>query len=66
FTREGILDAVARLIACDDQALMLADKATFQNCLMAMRPKTRSADLPSTYDVKIYLNNAFVKHLEQL
>ncbi|KAH9009502.1 hypothetical protein EDB84DRAFT_1235332, partial [Lactarius hengduanensis] len=66
FTKEAILDAVAKLIACDAQALILVDKATFQNCLVIMRPKTKRADLPSAYDVKVYLKNTFITHLKQL
>ncbi|KAM6504366.1 hypothetical protein JOM56_001309, partial [Amanita muscaria] len=66
FTRERILDAVAKLIACDDLALMFADKNTFHNCLVVMRPKTRSAELPSINDVRGYLRNTFVNQIEQL
>lgn len=45
---------------------MLAKKATFRNCLVVMRPKTKATDLPSIHDVRIYLRNAFVQHVEQL
>ncbi|KAH9014795.1 hypothetical protein EDB83DRAFT_2181432, partial [Lactarius deliciosus] len=66
FTKDAILDAMAKLIACNDQALILADKATFRNCLVIMRPKTKQADLPSAYDVKVYIKNTFIIHLKQL
>jgi hypothetical protein len=66
FTRDAVLEAVTRHIACDDQALMLADKPTFRNCLVIMRPKTKMGDLPSTHDVRAYLRNVFVQHLNQL
>jgi hypothetical protein len=59
-------DSKPRFVDETFQALLLADKPTFRNCLVAMRPTTKSADLPSSYDIKIYLNNAFVNHLEQL
>lgn len=66
FTREGVLDAIAKHIVCDDQALALADNATFKNCLVAMRPRATSADLPSTHDVTVYINNEFIAVLTQL
>ena len=31
-----------------------------------MRPKANSNDLPTTYDVKVYLHNQFVKHIQKL
>jgi len=31
-----------------------------------MRPKSTTADLPSTYDVKVNLHNQFVKHMKTL
>jgi hypothetical protein len=45
---------------------MLANKATFRNCLVIMRPKTTARDLPSTNDVRIHLWNSFIRHLDQL
>ncbi|KAF8971661.1 hypothetical protein BDZ97DRAFT_1650849, partial [Flammula alnicola] len=66
FTREGILHAVAKLIATNDQALALADNAAFRNSLVSMRPKSTTFDLPSSYDVKVYLHNQFVKHMTEL
>ena len=45
------------------QPLALADNPAFRNSLMAMRPKSTTSDLPSTYDVKVYLHNEFVKHM---
>jgi hypothetical protein len=42
------------------------NKGTFRNCLVAMRPKSTTADLPSTHDVSTYIHNAFVKFLEEL
>ncbi|GLB40087.1 hypothetical protein LshimejAT787_0705970 [Lyophyllum shimeji] len=64
FSRQEVLKNVAKLIACDDQALALADKALFRNCLVSMRPKSTSKDLPSTYDVGVFLHNEFIEHLK--
>ena len=48
------------------QSLLVANKATFQNCLVAMRPKLTTADLPLTHDISTYIHNAFVKFLDEL
>ncbi|KAF8882597.1 hypothetical protein BD779DRAFT_1406222, partial [Infundibulicybe gibba] len=48
------------------QALAVADKTTFRNCLVAMCPEATKADVPSAHDVKIYINNSFVQHLINL
>ncbi len=42
------------------------NKAMFRNCLVAMRPKSTSVDLPSTHDVSTYIYNAFNKFLDEL
>jgi hypothetical protein len=31
-----------------------------------MRPKATKPDLPTTYDMKVYLHNQFVKHVQKL
>ena len=31
-----------------------------------MRPKSTTSDLPSSYDVKVYLHNKFVQRIAQL
>ncbi|KAG6904054.1 hypothetical protein DXG01_012929, partial [Tephrocybe rancida] len=66
FTREGVLESVSKLITVDDQSLLLADKPLFRNVLISMRPKATKADLPSTYDVKVFLHNKYVEWLKQL
>ncbi|KAF8952934.1 hypothetical protein BDZ97DRAFT_1648286, partial [Flammula alnicola] len=66
FTRAGILHAVAKLIATNNQPLALADNPAFRNSLVSMRPKSTMADLPSSYDVKVYLHNQFVRHMKEL
>jgi hypothetical protein len=48
------------------QALMLADKASFRNCLVSMRPITKTSELPSTHNVKVHIHNQFVLNLEGL
>jgi len=45
---------------------VLADNPAFHNILVAMRPKSTTSDLPSLYDVKVFLHNAFVKHISDL
>ncbi|KAM6489238.1 hypothetical protein JOM56_015408 [Amanita muscaria] len=66
FTREGTLRAITKFVACDDQAFEVASKPSFRNCLTSMRPQTIKADLPSAYDVKICLQNEFVRYLNEL
>jgi hypothetical protein len=31
-----------------------------------MWPKSTTSDLPSSHDIKVYLHNAFVKHINEL
>ncbi|KAF5378162.1 hypothetical protein D9615_007596 [Tricholomella constricta] len=47
------------------QALLLADKASFRNCLVSMRPEARRADLPSSHEVRAFIHN-FVERLNDL
>jgi hypothetical protein len=60
FTCKGALDAIAKHIVCNDQALALADDVTFRNCLVSMRPRATKADIPSTHDIMQYIHNEFV------
>jgi hypothetical protein len=53
-------------MAMATQALMLADKASFRNCLVAMRPQTKASELPSAHGVKVHIHNQFVLRLEDL
>lgn len=48
------------------QALAVANKKTFKNCLVVMRPKATNADLPTTHDVTVYVHNQFVNWLKEL
>ncbi|RDB23356.1 Zinc finger BED domain-containing protein DAYSLEEPER [Hypsizygus marmoreus] len=64
FSREEALQTVTKFITCDDQAISLADKASFRNCLVVMRPKSTTKDLPSAHDVNTHLHNEFVRHLK--
>ncbi|KAF8222375.1 hypothetical protein L208DRAFT_1214030, partial [Tricholoma matsutake] len=66
FTQEGLLDAISKFIACDDQSLAVASKASFRNCLIIMRLKTIIPDLPSTHTVSDYIHNQFVAQLKKL
>ncbi|KAF8332545.1 hypothetical protein F5887DRAFT_894306 [Amanita rubescens] len=66
FSKDAILHAVAQLIACDDQALAFVGKAVFRNCLITMQPKTRTKELPSPHDVIVYLQNAYIKFMDQI
>jgi hypothetical protein len=44
----------------------VANKASFRNCLVAMRPRAKNIDLPSTHDVTKYIHNQFVAWLTDL
>ncbi|KAH9953322.1 hypothetical protein BGW80DRAFT_1188020, partial [Lactifluus volemus] len=66
FTRAGVLHAVTKLIATNNQPLALANNPAFRNSLISMRPKSTTFDLPSAYDVKVYLHNQFVRHMKAL
>ena len=48
------------------QAIALADKAAFKNCLVAMRPKTKNCELPSRHDVEIHIQNEFTSLIAAL
>ncbi|KAG2352169.1 hypothetical protein BDR07DRAFT_1314957 [Suillus spraguei] len=66
FSRDSVLHAVAEFIVCDDQSLVVANKTTFRNCLVAMHPASTTAELPSTHDIKTYIHNAFIKLIESV
>ncbi|KAH9013977.1 hypothetical protein EDB85DRAFT_1843349, partial [Lactarius pseudohatsudake] len=66
FNRQGTVRSVTKFMACDDQAFEVANKPSFRNCLTSMRPQTIKADLPSAHDVKVCLQNEFVRHLDEL
>lgn len=46
--------------------MALADKIAFRNCLVAMCPRTLKADLPSAYDVKVYIEKQFMTQISKL
>lgn len=48
------------------QAIALAEKAAFKNCLVAMRPKTKNCELPSRHDVEIHIKNQFTSLISDL
>ncbi|KAF8480750.1 hypothetical protein DFH94DRAFT_630161, partial [Russula ochroleuca] len=66
FSCADLLHEVAKFVTCDDQVFVVTDKASFRNCLVAMRPWTTKADLPSSHNVKIYLHKQFITCLEEL
>ena len=80
-TREGRLMACAQYIVVEDQvcwltcgklsadyaqALMTADKITFQNVLLSAKPDLQKNDLPSSHDVLKFIKNSFIDHMEKL
>ncbi|KAF8230232.1 hypothetical protein L208DRAFT_1282810, partial [Tricholoma matsutake] len=66
FTRDGALHAVSQFVACNNQSLAMANKALFCNCLVAMRPKSLTKDIPSTHNVTTYIHNKFIERLQDL
>jgi hypothetical protein len=48
------------------QALAVAEKTVFSNCLVAMRPGTTWRDLPSRHDIEVHIHNEFVDCLKKL
>ncbi|KAK2464611.1 hypothetical protein APHAL10511_003400 [Amanita phalloides] len=66
FSRDEVLKAVAEFVVCDNQSLAIADKATFRNCLVSMRPNSIKADIPTTHTITLYIHNQFVKFIDRL
>ncbi|KAG1739813.1 uncharacterized protein EDB91DRAFT_1053467 [Suillus paluster] len=66
FSREDVLHAVAKFVVCDDQSLAVANKATFRNCSVTMRPAAMKADIPSVHDITTYIHSAFLDFFVQL
>ena len=48
------------------KAFALVSKAVFRNCLTVMQPKTRTKELPSAHDVTIYIQNEFIRFMDQI
>ena len=44
------------LLSLLHQSLSVVDKATFQNCLVAMRPRATKADIPSTHNITTFIH----------
>ncbi|KAG1778616.1 hypothetical protein EV702DRAFT_967569 [Suillus placidus] len=61
FSKDEVLCAVAEFVVCDDQSLAVVNKASFRNCLVAMRPAATKVDIPSMHNVTNYIHNSFVK-----
>ena len=45
---------------------MTADKITFRNVLLSAKPDLKKNDLPSLYDVTVYIKNKFAEYIENL
>lgn len=45
---------------------MTADKISFRNVLLAAKPDLKKNDLPSSYDVTVYLKKKFTEHIADL
>ena len=48
------------------QPLVIANKASFRNCLVAMRPAATKADIPSAHDVSTFIHNSFIDFFQRL
>ena len=48
------------------QSLLIANKTTFHNCLVAMCPQSSGNDLPSTHEISTYIHNAFIRFIDNL
>ncbi|KAF8228770.1 hypothetical protein L208DRAFT_1124433, partial [Tricholoma matsutake] len=57
FMHDGVMEAIAKFVACDNRVLVVADKVVFCNCLVAMRLKAGQQDIPSTHNVATYIHN---------
>ncbi|KAG2754231.1 hypothetical protein P692DRAFT_20721124 [Suillus brevipes Sb2] len=66
FSRNDVLRTVAEFVVCDDQSLAVVNKATFRNCLVAMRPSATKADIPSTHDITVFIHNSFLDFFKQI
>lgn len=66
FTKDAIMRSVAQFIACNNQALAVADNLFFRNCLVTMRPKTTSSELVTVHEVCSYIHNECTDWLAQL
>ena len=66
FSHDMLLHAKVQFIICNDQALTIANKAIFRNCLIVMRPKMLHVDLSSIHKVTTYIHNKFIAQLKEL
>jgi hypothetical protein len=56
----------SNLIAYILQALLTADKISFRNVLISAKPDLKKNDLPSSYDVAVYIKNKFSERIGNL
>ena len=48
------------------KAFALVSKAVFRNCLVVMRPKTRTKEFLGPYDIETHLQNEYIKFMDQI
>ncbi|KAG1855667.1 hypothetical protein DFJ58DRAFT_639966, partial [Suillus subalutaceus] len=51
---------------CQTKSLAVANKATFRNCLVAMRPSATKTDIPSMHDITVFIHNSFLDFFSQI
>jgi len=60
------IDIKVHLMRSHFQSLSVVNKMMFQNCLVAMRPKSSSLNFPTTHDVANHLHNKFVSWVGEI
>ena len=66
FTKDTIMRSIVQFIACNNQALAIANNVYFQNCLVTMRPKMISSKLALADKIGTYIHNECIDWLMQL
>jgi hypothetical protein len=51
---------------CTCKALLTADKISFKNVLLSIKPDLKKNDLPSSHNLTIYIKNKFTDHIGNL
>ncbi|KAJ3714781.1 hypothetical protein C8R42DRAFT_551351, partial [Lentinula raphanica] len=65
FSKALALEHVTKFVVCTDQPFHTAGNLFFRNSLVAMRPFTKSKELPSVHQVTDYLHNEFVRTMKE-
>ena len=66
FTKDTIMRSIMQFVACDNQALDIANNVYFWNCLVTMRPKTMSSELALAHKIGTYIHSECIDRLTQL